>query len=192
MSTATTVPVIKTMPQISVETYNNPNAIIRMRIISMDIAKRLAVIQVALILGKEILEAFTLEKVTVTKHTIQWLTKNTLVRTEGEDPDKPRYLSGYRKFLERKKFPIETPLNALQFECINGNEDYYANPFRITISREYDSATLQLVNMPGLTKKIYQDPISGESKSVWYYKKHRETGQILTLNKVNYRRIQVR
>ena len=185
--------IVRKMPDIVAEKYNDPNAMIRFRIVSIDMETRIALVQIALMAmvnnKLERVENFQVEA-KVTEYTMTWLTKKKPVYVDGVNTGE--YLSGYRKFLATAEQNSTTPLNALQFQCINHSPNYYANPFRLTIHKEYDSATLQLVNMPSLTKAEKEDPISGETSSTWYYKRHKDTKEILKLNKENYRRIEIR
>ena len=179
------------LPNLVEEKYNDPNAIIAMRFVSLDVEKRSANIQISLLVDNVAVENFTVSDVRVTEYTMDWFTKRRPVYEDGEAV-KGEFLTGFRKFLKRHKMDLNLPITALKFTSRNHSEDYYSNPFRLTLHKKYDSATIQLVNMPSQVKWEREDPTSGEVSEGWYYKRHRQSNEILKLRPSNYRRFEIR
>lgn len=180
------------LSKLSQSIYNNPDARIRFRIISIEAETKTAIIQIALLEEEGVpvpLEHHTIE-VSISSYAYEWMTKRRAVYSDGEPTGE--YLTGYRKFLKRINESESLPITTLQFECYNASPDYYKNPFRISINEKHNTTVLHLVNMPGLSIASTEDPVSGVVKNTFYYKRHKDSNEILKLKKKNYRRIEIR
>lgn len=169
---------------------NAPDTEVSITIVSMDIAERSAVIVLSY-RAQGATQWFSKSVHTrVTKDTIRWFTRLYPVKDEQGNPT-GEHLSGYQKFLRTKNINIHTPATAFRFTCKNHSPDYYENPFKVSISEEYNSVNLMLVTMTNMRKIVDRNPVTGE-ENVRYVYKRRDDGTKLTLPRKHYRRIEMR
>lgn len=183
-----TAPTVSTL--FDSEVVNNAETTVSLRFVSLDIRNRTAVIELGIKPKRGRTTKVKIIQGNVTKRTIGWFSYQNPVNDEEGKPT-GNYLSGYQKFLVRKGLPSDTAINDLDFQCKNHSEDYYDNPFKVSMSKTYNSVNITRVTETNMKKQVSFDPATGETNERWIYKRNTQ-GHVLTLPKSCYRRLEMR
>ena len=95
----------------------------------------------------------------VTKELYDWFTKVFVMNNHESDVSGKKTTTAFKLFLERKGLDFKPGiLKDLEFTCDNRSQDFDDCPFRLTISPEYGTATLNLVyKFPKIVKNTRLD-----------------------------------
>lgn len=143
--------------------------------------------------GKKMFERDYIINARLTTTLFRWFTKPTTVYTpDGVATDKK--LSNFQKYKLNNGIPSDVKLYDMVFESRNNSANYKDNPFRITIDTRQGRNNVTLY---GVMESHYQmatkfDPMTGEDIRVFYKPKREDNGQVLTLSREKYIRLEVR
>ncbi len=173
--------------------FNQPTTEVKLTFKHIDVKTRTAVLDITLRNkheGQTYKYDYTIEA-RITKSLMYWFTQQTPVK-DKDGQLTTGFATGYQKYLMSLGMPKSTKLYSMEFNSTSHSEDYKQNPFRLSVSRDYKSATLYNVREFGYEKRSSCDPATGEITERWFQRTDKETGQKLRLNPKHYRRIQIR
>lgn len=129
--------------------------------------------------------------VRITKSIYYWLTAVRNVKDESGQYTVEQ-TTGYQAYLKSLNLPASLLIVDMKFNDVNHSKEYYKNPFRLTVSKAYKSATLYGVREFHYTPLTTHDPITGQDKKIWYQPKDKSTGKKLQLTGKDYKRLEIR
>lgn len=170
----------------------SPKTIVKLKFLSLNMETRDAVIRIQYkgIGGKEFITLVSSAKLTL--YAMNYLTNKRPVKNEDGELT-GEYLTNFEKYLLKRELPLDTMLGDMEFESENHSDQYVLNPFSVRFNKEYDYATLELVNMPFKRPIVKHNPMNGKDEVIKFvYPTHRTERRVLNVGKAYYKRVIVR
>lgn len=204
METNVQIPVIKGPGVIEalkdprmVNWMNNPGCHTTMRIVQMsnDPTNRMAIMEMRIGIKSQGRDYYRVFLVTcrMTKYLFRWFTVATTVYDVNGQATIEK-LTRFQQWLRQRGLPTDTLVQNVEFDGLNASEDYYENPLRLTIKPQYglDGFTLYNVRESHYFPMNTTNPTTGKVITKMVKPRRKDNGQIMTLSRKAYRRLEVR